>query len=110
MPSLPGLDATGIVKQRSLSTPGTMRLARSGTEAISKKQGDEAYEMEELRAKMGLCLLPHSTGLARGHGATDGGTADPYAHHRAQYAGYLRSWVKALKTTRWRSSRRPRTL
>lgn len=64
MPSPPGFDTTGIVQQRSLSNPGTTRLARSGTQAISKKQGDEAYEMEELSARMGLCLLPLSAGLA----------------------------------------------
>jgi antirestriction protein ArdC len=49
------------------------------TEAISKKWGDEAYALEELRAEI------------------DGGPTDPYAHHREQHAAYLRSWVKVIK-------------
>jgi len=68
------------------------------TEAISKKWGDEAYALEELRAEISSCLLAHSTGLARGQGASDGGPSDPYAQHRKQHAAYLRSWVKAIKS------------
>ncbi|MDY0747945.1 zincin-like metallopeptidase domain-containing protein [Paucibacter sp. R3-3] len=67
------------------------------TEAISKRWGDEAYAMEELRAEIASCLLAHTTGLARGQGASSGGPADPYAHHREQHAAYLRSWVKVIK-------------
>ncbi|MGC4077726.1 MAG: zincin-like metallopeptidase domain-containing protein [Rubrivivax sp.] len=67
------------------------------TEAIAKKWGDEAYALEELRAEIASCLLAHSTGLARGQGASDGGASDPYDHHREQHAAYLRSWVKAIK-------------
>lgn len=68
------------------------------TEAISKKWGDEAYALEELRAEIASCLLAHFTGLARGQGASDGGPSDPYAHHREQHAAYLRSWVKAIRS------------
>ena len=67
------------------------------TEAISKKWGDEAYALEELRAEIASCLLAHETGLARGQGASDGRKEDPYAHHREQHAAYLRSWVKVIK-------------
>lgn len=74
------------------------------TEAISKKWGDEAYALEELRAEISSCLLAHSTGIAQQFGAVAGGgsgqaggAADAYAHHREQHAAYLRSWVKAIK-------------
>ena len=67
------------------------------TEAISKKWGDEAYALEELRAEIASCLLAHETGLARGQGDFDGGPTDPYSHHREQHAAYLRSWVKVVK-------------
>lgn len=76
------------------------------TEAISKKWGDEAYALEELRAEIASCLIAHETGLARGQGASDGSQADAYAHHRddayahhrEQHAAYLRSWVKVIKS------------
>lgn len=74
------------------------------TNAISKKWGDEAYALEELRAEISSCLLAHSTGIAQKLGAVAGGgssqangPADAYAHHREQHAAYLRSWVKAIK-------------
>lgn len=74
------------------------------TNAISKKWGDEAYAIEELRAEISSCLLAHSTGIAQQLGVVEGagssqanGAADAYAHHREQHAAYLRSWVKAIK-------------
>lgn len=67
------------------------------TEAISKKWGDEAYALEELRAEISSCLLAHSTGIAQELGRSDRSGADPFSHHREQHAAYLRSWVKAVK-------------
>ncbi len=67
------------------------------TEAISKKWGDEAYALEELRAEISSCLLAHSTGIAQELGRSGLAGPDPYAHHRDQHAAYLRSWVKAIK-------------
>lgn len=71
------------------------------TNAISKKWGDEAYALEELRAEISSCLLAHSTGIAQqlgvGGQGQSGKGSDAYSNHRDQHAAYLRSWVKAIK-------------
>jgi len=67
------------------STLHEKRLNR--VEAISKKWGDEAYSLEELRAEITSAILASETGIAI--------TANP--SHLQNHAAYLSSWIKCCE-------------
>jgi antirestriction protein ArdC len=67
------------------STLHEKRLNR--VEAISKKWGDEAYSLEELRAEITSAILASETGIAI--------TANQ--SHLQNHAAYLSSWIKCCE-------------
>jgi antirestriction protein ArdC len=70
------------------STLHAKRLDRK--EALGKRWGDEAYSLEELRAELYSAIVAAELGIEM--------TEQQRAKHLANHAGYLQSWIKALRS------------
>lgn len=59
-------------------------------DAIAKRWGDQAYQLEELRAEISSAILSAELGIEM--------TEAQRAKHLSNHAAYLQSWIKALSS------------
>lgn len=71
----------------SHATLNVKRLNR--TDALRKRRGNEAYSLEELRAKISSAILASTLGIE----ATEAQSKKHFANH----VGYLQRWIKAIR-------------